>query len=343
MPPRRTAHLAGCGGRLLARPEDFVVEETIPYALSGEGTHLFVRIEKTALTTPQAVGRLLPGIDRRRIGWAGLKDRHAIARQWISIDDPRGELTVADVDGVRVLETTRHKNKLKRGHVASNTFTIRLREVSAVANAAPIVDALKATGLPNVFGPQRFGRDGDNAERALRILRGEARAPRRRDEKSILMSALQSELFNAYVTLRLERALFDVALDGDVMKKHETGGLFTVDDPTAEQPRVDAMQISPTGPLFGKKTMRAERAARALEDEVLEASGLDEAMLARVGPGTRRLIRIPFDPDATVEAEDEATLRLRFTLPSGAYATVVLDEVVKPDAGTFTREAPEPA
>lgn len=341
-PLRRTAHLPGCGGRLLSKPEDFVVDEALPYALSGSGAHLFVRIEKTGLTTPQAVGRLLRGVDRRTIGWAGLKDRHAVARQWISIDDPKGlvEPTLADVDGVRILETTRHKNKLKRGHVASNRFTIRLVEVEpgSLVHATAVLDALKASGLPNVFGPQRFGHDGDNAERARRILTGAERAPRRRDENSILMSALQSDLFNRFVGLRLEGGTFDVALDGDVMKKHDTGGLFVVDDPAAEQPRVDAVAISPTGPLFGKKTMRAERAARALEDEVLAESGLDEGALARLGPGTRRAIRIPFDPDASVIAEDERTLVLTFTLPSGAYATVVLDEVSKPD-GAFTRDA----
>ncbi len=339
----RTAALPGCGGRLLSNPEDFVVDEALPYALGGEGTHLFVRIEKTGLTTPQAVGRLLAGVDRRAIGWAGLKDRHAVARQWISIDDPKGlvEPTLADVDGVRILETTRHTNKLKRGHVASNRFTIRLRDTEphALAKAEAILDALKRTGLPNVFGPQRFGHGGDNAERARRILIGEARAPRRRDEKSILMSALQSELFNRFVALRLERACFDVAVDGDVMKKHDTGGLFVVEDPAAEQPRVDTVAISPTGPIFGKKTMRAERAARALEDEVLATSGLDEAMLTRLGPGTRRPIRIPFDPTATVEAEDAETLVLAFTLPSGAYATVVLGEIAKPEGGAFVRSS----
>lgn len=344
-PHRLTAALPGTGGRLLARAEDFTVEEALPYPASGEGTHVFVRIEKLGLTTPEAIRRLLPGVPPRAIGYAGLKDRHAVARQWISIDDASGEVEarLVDVEDVRILETVRHQKKLKRGHVASNRFSLVLRDVHAdgLERAQKIVEHLHRAGVPNLFGPQRFGRRGDNAQRARRILSGELRAPRRRDEKSIVFSALQSELFNDLVDRRLAEGTFDRALDGDIMQKHDTRGLFTVVDPAAEQPRVDDLMISATAPLFGKKTMLAEREALALEEAVLADAGLDLESVARLGAGTRRVIRFPFDPTATVEAIEPGALRITFSLPSGAYATVVLDEIVKPPDAPFTRERPE--
>lgn len=343
-PRRLTAALPGAGGRLERSPADFVVVETLPYEPSGEGEHLFIQIEKTGRTTLDAIRALLPNTDRRTIGYAGMKDRHAVATQWISAHDPTRRIEQrigdADTDGVRVLRFARNEKKLRRGHVRSNHFTIVLRDVpeGGAERAQAILEHLWKSGVPNRFGPQRFGTEGDNATRAAKIIRGGERPPRRRDELSILMSAYQSKIFNEILELRMERGLLDAALDGDVMQKHNTGGLFYVEDADAESERARRLEITATGPLCGTRTMPAKGDALALEQEITARYQLDDRTLRKLGTGTRRIMRFVMDPEAKVEAIDATSFSVAFSLPSGAYATVVLDEIVKPEGKHFDRQ-----
>jgi tRNA pseudouridine13 synthase len=319
-----TNDLEGSGGCLFAVAEDFLVDEELAYAPSGEGEHLFLRIEKRNLTTIEAVKRLA-GKSSRDAGVAGNKDKHAIATQWISIP-----LRLAapipvfeDSADLRVLEAKRHAHKLRRGHQRGNRFRIAVREVPAggIDRAQAILDRLRSLGVPNRFGAQRFGIDGDNADRARAFLRGTARAPRDRRVRDLMLSALQSEVFNRIVDLRIERDLWMVALPGDVMTKHATGGMFTVVDAEAETPRVAALEISPTGLLPGKRT----EIATDLEREALGDLSQDD--LQKLGPGTRRTLRYPLDPTAAITALGADAYQLDVTLPSGAFATVLLDEL----------------
>lgn len=339
---RTTRELPGSGGVLSSAPEDFEVEEALPYAPSGEGTHLFVLVEKRDLTTPEAARRLGDRLQADGPSWAGLKDRAAVARQWLSLPWPEDralpEAQVID-ERLRILRAVRHRHRLKTGHVASNAFRVRIRSAApeGAARARAISARLRQMGLPNHFGPQRFGRQGDNAATARAILGGARPRPRNRRLEKLLMSALQAELFNTLLDRRIADDTWRRALRGDLMKKHDTGGLFVCGDPWAEQVRVDRLEISPTGPMFGRRMRKAEAEAGALEAEIWASAGVDPSHLPRLGDGTRRPLRIPVD--AEISPTEDGYLAF-FTLPSGSYATVLLDELVKPAEGAFDRETP---
>lgn len=316
-------------GLVKSVPEDFVVDEIPRYPFSGEGEHLMLRVEKRGLNTRDVVGALARalGIREGEIGVAGQKDRQALTRQWVSV--PATELDPLPAgDGWRVLEAVRHGNKLKTGHLSGNRFTIRLRGAGdALAAARAIVDCLGETGLPNYFGPQRFGRGGDNAEKGRGILERRLQV-RSRYHRRLYLSALQSELFNDWLDRRIDDGLLATAVEGDLLRIRASGGIFRCDDPGADGPRVAGGEVDPTGPIFGHKGRRAAGPAGAREDRVLEAAGLTpEAFRAggRDARGDRRVARVEV-VDPRIE-RDDPDLVLAFTLPPGTYATVVLAEL----------------
>lgn len=348
-----TSELAGSGGQLTTDPEDFWVDEILPYDPQGHGPHLFIQIEKCGLTTPQAVQRICDALklpSAQETGYAGMKDRHARTRQWISVpweQEALPDLSECNAPDLSVLNAIRHAKKLRRGHTAANRFRITIRDVPSEGyeRALAVLERLAQTGVPHRFGPQRFGKFNDNDRVALDILQGKSRPPRNRRLRDLYWSALQSRVFNQILETRIQRGLLDQALRGDWMYKHHTGGMFTVDDPATEQPRVNAFEISPTGVLPGKKHRPAQMDAARLENEILNRFDMPPSAWARLGPGTRRPLRYPLDPEVHLEALTLDAFRLDVTLPSGAYATVLLDEIVKPTTGPFTRTeaAPEDA
>lgn len=336
--PYLTAALPGIGGVLRASPEDFVVDEEPAYLPAGSGDHVFVRIEKRGLTTPQAVERIARaiGVQPRDIGVAGMKDRHAVTRQWLSLPPPVTPETVTAlvVPEIQILEQARHPHKLRTGHVRANRFVLRVRDVGldAEANARAILDALAAPpGAPNWYGEQRFGREGDNAERGLAIVRGE-RPPRDRKLARLLVSALQSKLFNDWLVARLADGLYARVIAGDILHK-KSGGQFVCEDPQIDEPRLAAGEVAITGPMFGDRMRRPADGSPAAEREqaILAAAGLDAGSFASVraiAEGTRR--------DATVEVGaplvrtvEPGVIEVSFSLPGGAYATAVMRELMK--------------
>jgi len=325
-------------------PEDFVVEEIPAYAPSGAGGHTFVRIEKRGRTT-EAVARELArvaGVRPGDVGYAGRKDRHAVTTQWLSVPglDPAAALALA-LEGVRVLEAVPHGSKLRTGHLRGNRFTITLHGIDATTacSAAARLEVLARHGMPNRFGGQRFGREGDNAARGLALLGGEPRgreggrsAGRDRREARFLLSALQSAIFNEALARRT-LGLGEVEA-GDVAVVHPSGGLFVVEDVAREAPRAAAFEISATGPMIGTRSGRRDPAPTgapaAREAEAAAHWGVDLAAPLVVPrglrlPGGRRALRVR-PGEARAEHEGGA-LRLRFTLPPGAYATVLLEEL----------------
>ena len=265
--PFVTAGLPGSGGTLKETPEDFRVDEIPAYPPSGEGPHLWLQVEKRGRTTRDVVreaARLL-GVQERDVGVAGLKDRHAVTVQWLSFPVAGSpDATSIGGDGWRVLAASRHGNKLRTGHSRGNRFSIVVRggDLSAARAAA---EALSARGLPNFFGAQRFGADGTNADLGRAILRGAndaevRRASRDRFLRRLALSAWQSLLFNRWLAERMADGLFARALAGDAMKKLDSGGLFTCDDPAADQPRVDRFEISRPAPCSAARS--ASPAAR---------------------------------------------------------------------------------
>jgi tRNA pseudouridine13 synthase len=267
-------------------PEDFEVEEVPAYAPTGTGEHVFAFIEKRGRTTKDAVRELCEsvGADPRAAGWAGLKDRHAITRQWISICGATPDaLMRSEIEGIRVLQALPHPHKLRTGHLQANRFHIRLRQVDAsrIDDLHRVLSEIERHGLPNYYGEQRFGREGDNAERALRWVLGEARAPRSGFQRKLQMSALQSELFNRCVAERVQSSTLGQVFAGDVMKKHDSGGLFIATDAEETQTRADAWEVSPTGPIFGAKMRWPEGEARDREEALLKQPGLTLEHLAK--------------------------------------------------------------
>ena len=350
-------------------PEDFVVEEIPAYAASGRGEHVFVTFRKTGITTPDAMRMLARalGADARAAGHAGMKDRHAVTTQTASFQvpigvDPEPRLAVAELPGITVLAVARHDNKLKPGHLLGNRFRIVLRGVEPAAAEAACARLREAgrVGVPNAFGPQRFGRDGDNPERALAWVCGKERGPRDKRDQRLLFSALQSRWFNEVLAAREQDGSWASVLPGDLAKKHDTGGLFPVplEGPEMEEARAraDAGAISATGPMFGRKMRWPTGAPGELEREVLGRSLDDPQRLdafAHAGEGTRRPLRMMVE-DLLVKAglpDDERAVAATFVLPKGGYATTLLgrafrllDATARPRAAGAPVDAdPDPA
>jgi tRNA pseudouridine13 synthase len=334
--PYATSHIAPISAEIRRVPEDFCVDEIPAYAPSGAGPHLYVRFEKRGLTTPEAIGRLARalGADPRTAGVAGLKDRHAVTSQWASFETPATPAPESIVaEGVRVLEVSRHAHKLRTGHLRGNRFSLRLRAVppGRVDDVRRVVEALARDGIPNYYGEQRFGIANRNVDLARAWIVGGGRPPRDPFRRKLLVSALQAELFNTVLAERLANGLLATAIDGDLLRKEDTGGLYLESDLDVARARVEAWESSPTGPMFGARMRAPKGHAWERERRVLAAAGLDETHLerfARDGRGTRRVLRYrPAEVAVEVEAPD--VVRLRLVLPKGAYATIVLREITK--------------
>ena len=327
-----TQAIAGAGGRFKAQAEDFEVEELPAYHPGGEGEHLFVWIEKRGVATPEAAKRLAHalGVPDAPVSWAGLKDAHAVTRQYLCLPakGAEGALASASVEGVKLLRWARHGNKLKNGHLHGNRFRLVLREVKDAAAAKASFEVLCARGLPNFYGEQRFGGHGDNAEKGRALLLGKLKA--KHFERKLWLSAFQSSLFNRVLDARLDDQTWDVPQLGDVLKKHESGGEFVCADPAVDAPRARAFELSPTGPMYGPSMRAPEGTVAALEARVLADAEVTLADFEKGGAqtqGTRRLLRVPLG-EPTFEAQG-SEVRLSFTLPAGSYATVVLGELIK--------------
>jgi tRNA pseudouridine13 synthase len=301
-------------------------------------------VEKQMRSTPE-VGALLAtalGVPQREVGYAGLKDRRAVSRQWFSLRTPATPAPDLSGDGFRVLRSARHGNKLRTGHLLGNRFRLVLRGTTGgPAAAATILEALMQRGVPNWFGPQRFGRDGDNAVLGQALI-GLAEHPNvgraRRDRflRRLALSALQSALFNALLEQRLIEGGFARVERGDLLQLGQDGRgpVFACTDPELDQPRFVRFEVSTTGPLYGPRMRWPEEEPGRREQALLHRGGLTLEILARGGDelqGGRRPLRVR-PGDCTVEAIPEG-LRVAFSLPRGAYATALLLELMKSPLG----------
>jgi tRNA pseudouridine13 synthase len=333
-PPLWTLDLPAVGGAIGPELEDFVVDEIPAYAPSGSGEHWYVRIKKRGVNTRDmalAVARAT-GIPERDLGYAGMKDRHGVTTQWLSVPAraPAPEQWQLPPE-LQLVEVSRHGNKLRTGHLRGNRFDIGLVGTGerAEAQAQAVFLRLAERGHVNYFGAQRFGREGRNLAEALGWLGGTARLPRGRERflAKLYASAVQSELFNRYATRRVERGL-DALVQGEVVRLAGAGASFVVEDPAREAERFRTRDLCLTGPMPGPKMRAAAGAAAELEAEVMSELGLDAAALDELGrhaPGTRRdLLVTPEDVSTAVEGD---RLRLRFTLPAGSYATMLVREL----------------
>jgi len=322
-----------------------VVEEIPAYAPAGEGSHLFVHVEKRERTTEEVAAALAraAGVATRDVGYAGRKDRVGVTRQWLSVEGLAPEAARAlDDPGLRVLDAVPHPHKLRTGHLRGNRFAIVVRDVpvATAEMAAERLAAIEACGMPNRFGPQRYGRDAANAGRGRAILEGRS-APRDRRRARFLVSALQAAVFDRVLATR--PLALDVVEAGDVARVEASGGLFVVEDVDAEAARAARFEISATGPIFGTRVIAptgtpAEREAAAHAALDLPAPGAIRPPRGLRIRGARRPLRVRPE-EAALEVEGDV-VRLRFVLPSGSYATVLLEELFGPLA-EGPRAAPE--
>ncbi len=326
--------------RIRTVPEDFEVEERLLYTLDGSGPHLYLQIEKRLCTTDEVARSLARAADvaRRDVGYAGRKDRVALTRQWFSV--PRHAAAGLDGwhhDGARIVARDSHREKLRVGQLAGNRFRLVVREVGeeAGAEACRRLDALVARGMPNRFGRQRFGRDGKNVERGARILRSK-RLRGNRQTAWLMVSALQSAVFNRVLELR--SAPLDALVEGDVAIVHATGEVFLVSEPQ-DAGRLERLELSPTGPIFGTKMLWPRGETAEIERAAMAELGLGDMRCLALPRGLklfgdRRPLRVRpraaecvWRSDVAPEGGHGNTLELGFELPAGSYATVLLEEL----------------
>lgn len=319
--------------RMREVPEDFRVDELHAFEASGSGEHLLLLVEKRGMNTGFAAKRIAgwAGVPEAAIGYAGLKDRHAVTTQRFTVHLPGREppdIATLEGDGLRVLGHARHARKLPRGALAGNRFELVLRGVQGEADAIDArLQAIAARGVPNYFGEQRFGHGAGNVGEALAMFAGRRV---RREQRGLLLSAARSELFNRVLARRVADGNWDRALSGEAWILDGSRSVFgpePFDDALAA--RLAEFDIHPSGPLWGQGELRSRDEAQAIERGVLEtpdaqalATGLERAGLRQ----ERRALRLrPAGMDWDRPVPD--ALRLRFTLPAGTYATVVLAEL----------------
>jgi tRNA pseudouridine13 synthase len=318
---------------LREQPEDFRVEERMGVAPVGAGEHLWVEVRKVGWNTEDVAHWLarVAGVARRAVSFSGLKDRQAVTRQWFSLHLPGRPDPHLDnpPEGIVILDCRRHERKLNRGTHAGNSFELKLRHWQGHEEALnQRLGVIRQRGVPNYFGAQRFGRGGDNAERARAWLEGRGEAPRKRAIRGIWLSALRAELFNRVLAERVRQGCWDSVLEGDVLQPDGSRGLFHEPDEPHAAERVAAGRVHPTAPLPGAGGMAPSGACAALEERILAA---DQSITQRLSDqgveAARRATRLPVT-GLTLEFEQDGP-RLWFALPAGAYATTVLTELIR--------------
>lgn len=338
-------------------PRDFVVNEIPLYEFSGQGEHLVLHVRKKNLTTWEMIDIfcVFLGIKSKEIGYAGLKDKSAMTTQYISINKRyEKQLETFSHPNVKILSTSYHNNKIKTGHLKGNKFFIRLKKVNSI-NAQKIDLALqhiKRQGMPNFFGYQRFGRDGDNYIQGEKVALGIIKE-RNVKMKKLLINSYQSHLFNLWLSRRLEisklidnfspKELEEILnlsphtlqqlkqqkhpfklITGDVLEHYPHGRLFDFNGDIEDVKRFHDHEVSPTGLLCGKKAWLAKDEAGVIE------KNFNQNILAN---GARRYAWIFPQEVEGIYKENDAWFELHFTLPKGSYATVLLEEIAKRKLG----------
>ena len=319
-------------GLIRSIPEDFIVEEIPRIQPEGEGTHLWLWVEKRSANTDW-VARVLARLADcapRDVGYAGLKDRHAITRQWFSV--PVTETTLetlehSEIEGVKILASCRHSRKLKRGTLEGNRFHLKIRQFKGDAGQTTLrLEKIRGNGVPNYFGPQRFGHRGQNVAKGLQLIQKKVRLLH--NKRSIYLSAMRSFLFNQVLAERVRRGDWNTIIGGDLAMLNGTHSIFPCEKPDANiEDRVRRLDIHPTGPMPGENGTQPTGLAAEIEKTVLQGwPQITEVLSAQRVQASRRALRL--HPAGLEWSFDDGDLVLVFALPPGAYATTVLREIL---------------
>ena len=322
-PPKQTALLK-------AECADFVVKEQLGYDMSGDGEFVAVKVRKTDCNT-LFVGEQLAkfaGISARNMSYAGLKDRKAVTEQWFSLQmpgQPTPDFSQFSLEGVEILDVTRHQRKIRIGSLQGNHFEILLRNAEETDELKVRLDFLAKNGFPNYFTEQRFGRDGNNLTQALRWANGEIKV-KDRHKRSFYLSAARSEIFNLIVSKRMELNLAQQILVGDVLQLNGSHSWFVVDeseDLAQLQQRLAQQDVLLTAPLIGEE----EKSAVDFEHEIFAQH---QALFALMRQERMKAARRPIlmQPQQFQWQFEPNGLRLQFDLPAGSYATALIRELV---------------
>ncbi len=320
-------------GLIKTSAEDFRVDEVLGFELTGEGEHLFLLIEKKGINTEELVKSLARtlGKSEKAISYAGLKDRHALTTQWLCVHCPGEELNDLELlegQGWRVITNKRHLKKLKTGALAANDFRLVLRDLTDKADLENRLLQIRSQGVPNYFGPQRFGHEGQNLAKAEAMLLGGTKI-KNRFLRGLYYSTARSFLFNKILSERVLSATWNKALAGDVMQLAGTNSIFSIEIPDQIiNERIAAADLSPAAPMWGKGEEKANLEALSIQEKVLTpykkwCHALEQHGLERSYRGLRLQVeRLKWD------WLDENTLALNFRLEAGSYATSVVRELV---------------
>ena len=322
-PPKQTALLK-------AECADFVVKEQLGYDMSGDGEFVAVKVRKTDCNT-LFVGEQLAkfaGISARNMSYAGLKDRKAVTEQWFSLQmpgQPTPDFSQFSLEGVEILDVTRHQRKIRIGSLQGNHFEILLRNAEETDELKVRLDFLAKNGFPNYFTEQRFGRDGNNLTQALRWANGEIKV-KDRHKRSFYLSAARSEIFNLIVSKRMELDLAQQILVGDVLQLNGSHSWFVVnesEDLAQLQQRLAQQDVLLTAPLIGEE----EKSAVDFEHEIFAQH---QALFALMRQERMKAARRPIlmQPQQFQWQFEPNGLRLQFDLPAGSYATALIRELV---------------
>ncbi len=332
--------------------DDFVVTEIPLYEFSGEGEHLILKIRKKDLSTWDAIGIIANflGCKTRDIGYAGLKDKNAMTVQSISLHKNYEEkLDSFEHPNIKILEKTYHNNKIKVGHLKGNKFFIRLKRVNLIdcKKIESALEQISTLGMPNYFGFQRFGVEGNNFEKGKAIIEGKLKE-KKRDLKQMYINAYQSYLFNSWLSKRIEISKLieafepkDIAsrlnlsvltvkrikkqkhpfkiITGDLLSHYPYGKIFTIDDLETESEKFFNKDRVPTGLLAGKRVKTSIDLAYEIEKEFNQETGEN---------GARRFAWVFPENIQSNYKEEKNWMELSFYLPKGSYATELISEII---------------
>ncbi|MCX4187805.1 tRNA pseudouridine(13) synthase TruD [Methylophaga sp. OBS4] len=332
---RANPAVLNCNASIRNQTEHFQVDEQLPFEPEGQGGHVMLRIQKTHTNTDWLAKQLacFANVAEVAVGFAGMKDRHAVTTQWFTVnmegmEEP--DWYQFDSENWQIKQLTRHNKKLKRGVLSGNHFKITLADLQGEQQQwQQNLQRIQQQGVPNYFAEQRFGHNHANLERADAWFQG-AKAPKKRQQRSIYLSAARSWLFNLVLSKRIEKGNWNQIISGDVMQLAGTHSSFFVADEQDEDlvERLQTFDIHPTGPLWGRGEALTKLSSLKLEQQVLEAwsswqQGLEKAGLKQ----ERRALRLY--PEQLTWQFTDTTLELAFYLPAGSYATAVLRELAQ--------------
>lgn len=318
-----------------ARAEDFFVQEKLSFEPSGTGTHVYLYIEKKDLNTQWLARQLarFAHVAVKEIGYAGLKDRNSVSRQWFSLNlevTEEPDWNCFELDGAKILLRSYHKKKLKRGSIRYNRFEILLRDIQQkdLSDIKHRLRLIQRTGVPNYFAHQRFGHHHNNLHRAIAWFSGQQKL-NKRDEKSLVLSAARSMVYNIALSNRIAKAGWNRLLDGEVMNINTSRSIFSLGIIEEDiKVRFEKGEIHPTAPLWGKGQLQSQMQVLTMEQQLsADWSFWCQALEKRGLKQERRAIRL-IPEDFTYKLQDN-NLLLSFCLPSGCYATAVLREIVQ--------------